>query len=407
MKFLYNTGIFFYSLGIHLAAPFNAKAKAWVNGRTGLFARLQKEIRNDKPITWFHCASLGEFEMARPVIEKLRAQQAQQYILITFFSPSGYEIRKNYPGADFIFYLPSDLPWNAKKFVSVVKPHKAIFVKYEFWLNYLGSLRNNGVDTYAICSVFRNDQRFFKWYGAIFRKALKGMKHIFVQHKDSQQLLKSIGIECTVAGDTRFDRVYETSQHAPVFPLIEKFKAHKKIVIAGSSWQPEESALAAYINTCTRDVRYIIAPHDISDSHITEILSLLKVPAVAFSKANEQNITEVKAIVIDNIGMLAGLYRYADIALVGGGFSGKLHNILEAAAFGLPVLFGPVHHRFKEATELLQCGGAYVFKNEDELALQLNSFIDNPERLEFFSQMAQNYVFDHRGATEKIMKVIA
>ena len=400
MTFLYNILIQVYVLLIRLAALWNPKAKLWVAGRRHIFDDLQQKISHDRPLAWFHCASLGEFEQGRPVLEAYRLQYPDHRILITFFSPSGYEVRKNYAGADYIFYLPADTTRNARRFVALVKPHIVFFVKYEYWFNYLRQLHTTGVPVVGVSSIFRPGQRFFRWYGRWQLAALKRFDHFFVQDQQSADLLAKAGItQVTVSGDTRFDRVAEVARQKKSFPLVEQFAAGHQVFIAGSTWPPDETMVRLLIEKNIPNLKFIIAPHEVHEARIQRLVELLPHETVRFSQATDQNLAEAHVLVIDNIGILSHLYQYANVAYIGGGFGVGIHNILEAATFGLPVLFGPNYQKFREAVELIAQGGAFSFVDEKEfLASALPLLSDEPQR-EAAAQIARQYVESREGAT--------
>lgn len=400
MTFLYNILIQVYVLLIRLAALWNPKAKLWVAGRRHIFDDLQQKISHDRPLAWFHCASLGEFEQGRPVLEAYRLQYPDHRILITFFSPSGYEVRKNYAGADYIFYLPADTTRNARRFVALVKPHIVFFVKYEYWFNYLRQLHTTGVPVVGVSSIFRPGQRFFRWYGRWQLAALKRFDHFFVQDQQSADLLAKAGItQVTVSGDTRFDRVAEVARQKKSFPLVEQFAAGHQVFIAGSTWPPDETMVRLLIEKNIPNLKFIIAPHEVHEARIQRLVELLPHETVRFSQATDQNLAEAHVLVIDNIGILSHLYQYANVAYIGGGFGVGIHNILEAATFGLPVLFGPNYQKFREAVELIAQGGAFSFGDEKEfLASALPLLSDEPQR-EAAAQIARQYVESREGAT--------
>ncbi len=425
MTFFYNIGIFFYRLSIFIASFFNEKAKKWIAGRRDVFEKIEEKFNNQRTanneqIIWFHCASLGEFEQGRPLIEKLKTENSKLKILVTFFSPSGYEIRKNYKGADYVFYLPMDSKANAEKFLEIINPSIAVFVKYEFWFHYLSELNKRRVPTFLISANFREEQIFFKWYGSFFRQMLKFFTHIFVQNENSKKLLEKINIQnVSVSGDTRFDRVFSTMQASEEIPLIEKFKNGKKLLIAGSTWEEDEkiiSNLKSQIspqndgvrNFVRTNLKLIIAPHEVNEKNIQRIVGLFP-NSIRYSHLtttnNEQQITN-SCLIIDNVGMLSRLYRYGDIAYVGGAFGKSLHNILEPAAFGLPVLFGPNHQKFREAAELIEKGGAFSIANSKELNKKIKFLLHDEMILKIASEMSRNFVRSNIGATQKIMEKI-
>lgn len=360
MSLLYNLAIYLYFLVILAVSPFNSKAALWIKGRKNIFYKLKEKIGDDSNIAWFHCSSLGEFEQGRPVIEEFKRRYSSYRILLTFFSPSGYEIRKNYKIADYVFYLPSDTRRNARKFLKIVNPRVTFFVKYEFWRNYLNELKKNKMKVYIFSANFREGQLFFKPYGKWYKDVLLNFDHIFVLNENSSALLKSCGINnVTVSGDTRFDRVKSISENFTDLPLINLFKDGKLIFIAGSTWEKDIKIISEYINSDENDLKFIIAPHEIKQSNISYIFQNINKKIIKYSEADTGNIIDKRVLVIDNIGMLSSLYRYADIAFVGGGFDNGIHNLLEAAVFGLPVIFGPNNKKFIEAQDLIRLGAGF------------------------------------------------
>jgi len=401
MLWIYNIGIGLYGLLLKIVALFNPKAKLFVDGRKNIWEQIETKVNpKDNPI-WFHFASLGEFEQGRPVLESLKAKNNDQKIIVTFFSPSGYEIRKNYALAN-VFYLPLDTTSNAKKFITLVNPKIAIFTKYEFWFHYFKALYKNQIPLYLISGIFRPNQSFFKWYGGFNRNILKCVKHFFVQNEESVLLLKSIGInKVNLSGDTRFDRVYENAQQPKKLKLIEQFCDTSKIFIAGSTWLPDEKLLVSLTKKYP-DWKLIIAPHEIGQSHIQEIERLFP-KAVKFSNLQPSTFKlQPSILIIDNIGMLSSLYQYAKMAYIGGGFGVGIHNTLEAAAFGLPVIFGPKFDKFQEAKDLITIGAAKSIANADELITAFADFKTNEKA----SAAARSYVEQKKGATEMIIKTI-
>ena len=399
----YQLSISLYSLAIKTASLFNAKAKLWIDGRKDIFIQLEI-IKGTENLYWFHCASLGELEQGKPIIEKLKEKDPSIKILITIFSPSGYEFAKNYDQADFVFYLPIDSGKNANRFIELVNPTKAFFVKYEFWYYYLNTLSSNSIPTYLISGVFRKNQLFFKWYGATHKKMLRYFTFFFVQNESSKTLLNDIGYNnVSVTGDTRLDRVYENSLTAKMPPLIKKFVGNKKVIIVGSSWPKEEKIIAEFISSTKKDFKFIIAPHNINDSHIKEISELLGTNHMYYSDATYEDISDHSCLVIDNIGILADTYQFSDIAFIGGGFTGSLHNILEPASYGNVVLFGPKHEKFHEAEDLININGAYEINDVDDLIAITNHLLLD-DNLAQGQQINLNYIKDNKGATDKIFK---
>lgn len=405
MNLLYLFGLHLFKLLLIIISPFNKKAKNWLSGRKGLLQQIEETIRDNEERVWFHAASLGEFEQGRPVMEALKSDNPDLKIVLTFFSPSGYEIQKDYKYADYVFYLPLDTKRKAKKFVSIVNPKFAIFIKYEFWRNFLEALKNQKVPTYLISGIFRPDQYFFKGYGKWYRKTLFYFDWFFVQNNESRKLLNSIGLKnVTISGDTRFDRVYQIAQKAKPFPIVEKFSNNHFTVILGSSWKADEELLWDFINDTTKDIKYIIAPHEIHESNIERVISRITKKVVRYSKTDEDSVSNADVLVIDNIGMLSSLYKYGHVAYIGGGFGSGIHNILEAATFGLPVLFGPNHHKFQEAADLIKLEGGFEVNNKSKVTEILNKLYLDKEYLIQKSKTCKNYVDDKRGATETILK---
>ncbi|WP_321519374.1 glycosyltransferase N-terminal domain-containing protein [uncultured Bacteroides sp.] len=403
---LYNLGIYLYSLLIHLAAPFSRKPRKMMKGHWIVYELLRQQKEKGAKYIWFHAASLGEFEQGRPLIERIKERYPEYKILLTFFSPSGYEVRRDYKGADIVCYLPLDKPRNVKKFLDITQPCMAFFIKYEFWKNYLDELNKRNIPVYSVSSIFRKEQIFFKWYGGLYRKVLQDFDQLFVQNETSKRFLSKIGIEkVTVVGDTRFDRVLEIRQAAKDLPLVEAFKKDTLTIVAGSSWAPDEDLFIEYFNTHP-DIKLIIAPHVIDENHLVEIISKLKRPYVRYSKANEQNVTNADCLIIDGYGLLSSIYRYGEIAYIGGGFGVGIHNILEAAVYGIPVIFGPKYQKFMEARQLLEENGAFSIKDGEELNLLLNQLISDKEFLKESGLNAGNYVTKNLGASELILSQI-
>lgn len=372
-------------------------------GQQQAFALLKEKIEPDTRYVWFHAASLGEFEQGRPVIEQLKREKPETKILLTFFSPSGYEIRKNYAGADIVSYLPLDVPGNAWYFVNLVKPSKAIFIKYEFWPNYLLAMQAENIPVVSISAIFRPEQVFFKDYGKWYKKLLLTFQHIFVQDKFSKELLQAHGINnVTVAGDTRFDRVYDLYQQAKQLPLIEEFvKGAEKVIVAGSTWPKDEELLVQYLRLHP-DVKLIMAPHEVHNSHIAEISKLLDGKFVRYSDATAENVKSTNCMVVDIIGILSSIYRYANVTYIGGGFGVGIHNTLEAAVYGLPVVFGTNYQKFREARELIAIGGAFSISNYVTLEAQFDLLLKDNNA----GKIAGEYVKSNTGATEMILKVL-
>ena len=403
MRFLYNVGICFYQLAIFIASFFNAKAKKLRIGQAKAFAVLKQKIEPNTCYVWFHAASLGEFEQGRPVIEQLKKEQPDTKIILTFFSPSGYEIRKNYALADIVSYLPLDTASAAKKFVEMVNPSKAIFIKYEFWPNYLQALQAAGVPVYSISAIFRPGQVFFQWYGQWYKKLLGGIDHIFVQDKTSLDLLKANGINnVSVAGDTRFDRVADLAAQAKNIPLVEAFvKGADKVIVAGSSWPKDEELLVRYLKLHP-DVKMILVPHEIHAAHIMGISKLLDGNFVRYTEATEANVQTTNCLVVDTIGLLSSIYRYAHVAYIGGGFGVGIHNTLEAVVWNVPVVFGPMYDKFREARDLIAIGGAFSIPYYELLEAEFDALLKDKKA----GKIAGEYVKQNTGATKLILKEI-
>ena len=402
---LYRLGVRFYTLAIQLAAAFNPKARLWVDGRKGWKQKLKAGLEPDRPVIWMHSASLGEFEQGKPVLEALAAEFPQHQVLVTFFSPSGYEARKQYKGAQFVSYLPADLGSNPTQFLSIVQPALAVFVKYEFWLGYLRAMRQRHIPHVVIAANFRPDQVFFKWYGKRFLRALAGFDHLFVQRTDSATLLKEHGIDrVSVCGDTRFDRVWATVEGAEEIDALEAFSIGDRVLVAGSTWAKEEALLIHFMRQSDHNLKYIIAPHEIDEDHIEQLISHIPFPAVRYFKSTPEEIAKARVVVIDGIGVLSRAYRYGHVALVGGGFGKGIHNILEAATFGMPVFFGPNHEKFPEAGEMMEVGCGMEVKDEQDLTRQLNDLISDRAAWKTKSRRAREYVQQHRGATDQIVQ---
>lgn len=405
MSIIYNTGIRSYNLAIRLAAPFNEKASLWVKGRKKIREKISRIRHENERLVWFHAASLGEFEQGRPVMEALKLAEPGTKILLTFFSPSGYEIRKNYPGADYILYLPSDTPENARYFVDQLKPDAAIFIKYEFWYNYLHELHRRHIPTYLISAIFRPEQPFFKNWGGLHRKMLGFFDRLYVQDEESVQLLNSIGINHNTqrVGDTRFDRVKQIAQAAKEIEKVKQFCDGRPAVVCGSTWPPDEDILMEYINKDTSGYKWIITPHEIGETHIRGIMEKCKKKAVRYT--NEQaNYADYDVLITDCIGLLSSIYRYGDIAYIGGGFGVGIHNTLEAAVYGIPVIFGPKYRKFNEAVNLIQEGGGFAIGNGHQLKELLDSLIHNPAIMKTAGGKALAYVDSQLGATEIIVR---
>jgi 3-deoxy-D-manno-octulosonic-acid transferase len=408
MNALYSISIQLFSLLIQLAAPFNIKAKQICQGRRKTFPLLVEKIKQGDRIAWVHCASLGEFEQGRPIIEALKKQHPEFKILLTFFSPSGYEIRKNYDLADYTCYLPADTRSNAQKLVELVKPELVFFVKYEFWNNYLREFKKRNIPLYLVSAIFRENQQFFKnsLGGKWYRKMLFCFEHFFVQDDNSVQLLKQIGItRVTRAGDTRFDRVAEIAKNGKNIPLVEKFKGNSLLVVAGSSWKPDEELLVQYIYQHP-EVKFVIAPHETKRGNVDRLINLLKTNIICYTEASEETVINKQVLLIDTIGILSSIYRYADLAYIGGGFGVGIHNTLEAAIFGMPIVFGPNYLKFNEATSMVKLGIAFPISNSEELSTILNQMLLDKEKRESVCQKCTTFTNQNLGATQVILNKV-
>ncbi len=392
---------------LKIVALFSPKIKLFVLGRKDVFATLSKKVAPLDKTIWFHAASLGEYEQGLPVMEKIRILYPDHKIVLTFFSPSGYEIRKNTKAADVVVYLPLDTLANAKKFMQLVHPDMAFFIKYEFWPNYLNELKKANVTTYLISGLFRPNHAFFKWYGGFYREAFKAFNHFFVQYESSKQLLSTIGFtNVTISGDTRYDRVSEILERDNTLPFIEEFSNKKTLVVLGSSWPRDEALLFDFINSSI-NVKYIIAPHTFAEDHISSLKKNIFKNTILFSEKEGKNLAEYDVMIVNTIGILGKIYSYADVAYVGGGFgTAGLHNILEPAAFGVPVIIGPNHQKFPEAVALVQMGGVTVVKNKAEMEDTLSSLIHNDDYRWEKGHIAGTFVTMNRGAVSIIINHI-
>ena len=401
---IYNLAMYLLELGVKLAALFSDKPAKMVKGHRDAYDLLKSKIDRNSRYIWFHAASLGEFEQGRPLIERIRKEYPQYKILQTFFSPSGYEVRKNYDGADIVCYLPIDTPSNVKKFIDLVNPCMVFFVKYEFWQNYLNALSKRGVPVYSVSSIFRPGQIFFRWYGKSYQQVLKTFAHLFVQNEESKQLLAEIGVKnTTVVGDTRFDRVLDICAAAKQLPLVQKFKGDALTFVAGSSWGPDEDIFIKYFNAHP-EMKLIIAPHVVNDGHLKEIESKLQRSCVRYTKATEENVEQADCLIIDCYGLLSSIYRYGEISYIGGGFGVGIHNVLEAAVYGIPVIFGPNNKKFREAQHLLANKGGFEINGYEDFEQLMNKFLADEAYLKQSGQAAGDYVKGNAGAMDKIMK---
>ena len=412
---LYNFAIYFYLLGVAIASLFNEKVRKMWRGERAAFDVLKQKVDPEAKYVWFHAASLGEFEQGRPIMERLRNEHPEYKILLTFFSPSGYEVRKNYEGADIICYLPLDTPINAIRFLRLVRPVMAFFIKYEFWYNYLHILKYRKVPTYSVSSIFRPEQVFFKWYAKKYAGVLRCITHFFVQNEQSRELLEKIGItEVTISGDTRFDRVLQIKEQSKRLPLVEAFKNKKqtveeaykqeyKVFVAGSSWPPDEDIFIRFFNEHP-EWKLIIAPHVIGDDHLQQIMSKLNRKTVRYTEATPETAAEAQCMIIDCFGLLSSIYHYGEVAYVGGGFGVGIHNVLEAAVWNVPVFFGPNNKRFQEAQQLLASGGAVEITDYNSFDSAMTRFMNDEKWLKECGSKAGEYVKSKAGATDIVLK---
>lgn len=401
-------GIALFDLAVSLAAPFSKRAALLVKGRKTVWDTLGG-VSLEGDVIWVHCASLGEFEQGRPLIEAIRKKNPSYKIVLSFYSPSGYEVRKNYKEADVVCYLPSDTRANAKRFISTVNPRMVFFVKYEYWYNYFRELKEVGTPLYLVSAIFRKDQIFFKWYGGWFRKILNNVKCFYIQDEKSAALLDGIGIKAyIVAGDTRFDRVAAIAAAANPIPVVENFATGAKVLVAGSTWPADEQIIASYINNSAKDVKLIIAPHMVDESHIQQLERRFALPVCRYTKVKGEIGADVRVLIIDTIGLLSAIYRYGSVAYLGGGFGKGIHNTLEAATYGMPVIFGPRHLKFKEAIDLKEKGAGFSINDSVEFGNLMERLWDdeNKDYLKKSGEAALEYVQSMCGATEEILKLI-
>ena len=407
---LYNIFFALFKAGTFIYSLFNNKAKKWTDGRKNIFERLESAIPGDEKIIWMHCASLGEFEQGRPVLEKIKSQIQKSKILLTFFSPSGFEVQKNYSGADWVFYLPMDGAMNAKRFLDIVDPTLVLFVKYEFWYYYLKKIRYRKIPLLLISAVFRKDMSSFKWFGRFQLKMLSRFDHIFLQNESSKKLLDDFDItrNYSVAGDTRFDRVIEIAENFKPIDSIEKFCADKKVTVAGSTWPEDEEILNSVFETIRKnDLKLIIAPHEISEKHLSELKKRFP-ESLLFSQLTTHDSRLTNCLIIDNIGMLSRLYHYAYITFVGGGFRPMgVHNVTEAAVYGKPVLMGPHISKYREAVELVNAKGGFCVNNAEEFSSLITDLVNNKDNCYNHSaNQAYTYIRENAGAVNKILNYI-
>jgi len=405
MTIIYSLALRLYVLAVKLGSLFIPKAKLMIEGRKDLFLQIEQDINKADKHIWIHAASLGEFEQGRPVIEEIQNNYPEYKIVITFFSPSGYELIKKRNEFEYIYYMPFDSSKNAKRFIEIVNPEKAYFIKYEFWYHFLKELNKKNIPTFIFSTIFRNDQIFFKPYGGLMRKALGFFTHLFVQNKESIELLKSIGIEnCSLVGDTRFDRVNHIASNAKSLPIVEAFAKDSKVIVCGSTWPQDEDNLIKFIEEKPSDFKWIIAAHETHRKHIDDIIKKLNGNALLYSDATEQNVKEANVLVIDCVGILSSVYQYANISYIGGGFGVGIHNTLEAATFGLPIVFGPNYLNFKEAVDLVNIKAAFSYTEYSELLEIFTLLMNSDEFINLCGSKSSKYVKENLGATELIVE---
>lgn len=398
---MYSLGIYLMALGVRVAALFKEKLRKMVQGHRATWQMLRALSGKDTYV-WFHAASLGEFEQGRPLMERLRREHPEKKILLTFFSPSGYEVRKNYDGADLVCYLPFDTPLNARRFVKLARPEAAFFIKYEFWRNYIEVLYKRGIPCYSVSSIFRENQIFFRPYGRGYARCLSRMTHLFVQNETSRRLLEGIGVtNVDVVGDTRFDRVLDIRNAAKPLPLAERFAGCWKVLVAGSSWPQDEEIIIPYFNRHP-NLKLVLAPHVVSEEHLQAIERQLARPALRYSKATPKAVAEADCLIIDCYGLLSSIYRYASMAYVGGGFGVGIHNVPEAAVYGVPVIIGPNNKKFREAQALLRCGGCKEIACAADFEQLMDAWLSDKEALATAGKAAGCYIADNAGAADSI-----
>lgn len=406
MRLLYNFGIRLFILALKVASLKNEKARKWLKGRKGLLKKIKKGQNRDEKLIWVHCASLGEFEQGRPLIEEIRRKYPEKKIVLTFFSPSGYEIQKDYPNVDYVYYLPADTRRNARRFIKYCNPEVVFFIKYEYWFNYLSQLKKKKIPVYFVSTIFRKDQLFFKKRGGWYRKMLRMATHFFLQNEESANLLHTLKIEnYTVVGDTRFDRVAHVYENVKPIPLVEQFLGGYKAIIAGSSWKAEEALLMQYYRI-NSSMKLIIVPHEVTRENIDRIKSQFNNQVVLYSEFSKSYSPDKKVLIIDAYGLLTSLYQYGFITLVGGGFGAGIHNILEPAAFGMPVIFGPNYLKFREAVEMSEIHCAFPVENIEDFNTLLNNLLKDPVLVKKLGDQASEYVKSNVGATRKILDFV-
>ncbi|SFJ11382.1 3-deoxy-D-manno-octulosonic acid transferase [Myroides guanonis] len=409
MFFIYNLLIKFATTFLSFIAFFNPKMKLFVDGRNQWWKKIEEHIQPTDRVFWIHAASLGEYEQGLPLIEELKKRFPNYKIVLTFFSPSGYEVKKNSTIADIVLYLPMDTKSNVKRFLNLVHPEKVFFIKYEYWPNYLNALKTRKIETYLVSGIFRPNQVFFKWYGGFYRKALYAFTHFFVQNEKSELLLQRLKhTNITIVGDTRFDRVSQILENDNKLEFLDEFTSSKTIptIVIGSSWPEDHLLLTEYINNTSKKTKFIIAPHNIKETEITDLVSKLKVPNILYSERSDKNIEDYKVFIIDTYSLLTKAYSYADIAYIGGGFGTGIHNILEAATFGVPVIIGPNYKKFQEAKDLISLKGCFVVHDAEEMKFQFDYFLDNKADRIKTASINSSFILKNKNATDKIINHI-
>lgn len=404
---MYTIGVILYMVFVYLVAPFHKKARQMVCGHWQTWKILHKKLKKGERYVWFHAASLGEFEQGRPLMERLRREHPEYKIVLTFFSPSGYEVRKNYDGADIVCYLPFDTAGNALAFVHMLRPEMAFFIKYEFWLNYIRACKRHHIPVYSVCSIFQPNKIFFRWYGRGYAYVLSLITHFFVQDEQSRHMLATRGVEgnVTVVGDTRMDRVLDICHAAKQLPLVERFKDNRFVLVAGSSWTPDEDLIITYFNRHP-EMKLILAPHVISESHLKQIEEKLHRPFLRYSEATGQNIAAADCLIINCFGLLSSIYRYGEVAYVGGGFGVGIHNVPEAAVYGVPVLIGPNNRKFREAQDMMRLGGCIEIHNQEDFDATMQRFASGTAALKRAGELNRDYIMGNAGATDKIFSFL-
>jgi 3-deoxy-D-manno-octulosonic-acid transferase len=403
VNLLYTLAIRVFGLLVWGAAGFRRAARLWVEGRRGWYRRLREDFRGKENVVWFHAASLGEFEQGRPIVERVREEYPDHPILLTFFSPSGYEVRKDFDKVDSVHYLPLDTPGNARKFLDVVRPKIAVFIRYEYWYNFLGAMFRREIPLIMVSSIFRKDQVFFKPYGAWFRTALRQISHFFVQNQESLELLESIGVSSkSLSGDTRFDRVWDAAQEKREFPLVERFLAGRTCLMAGSTW-PFDDQLLKEIVPAFPDLKFVIVPHHVDGANIRRIMDLFEGEVALYTQGEDQELENRQILVVDTIGILTYLYRLADLTYIGDGFGAGIHSIMEPAAFGMPIFFGPNYHSFQEAVDLVERKGVFAVQDQKELVEGIRRFADDEGARQEAGRICRQYIQEKMGATDRVM----